>query len=80
MSVEKFRTLQEASRAARLAPGDPQLLRRLRHLFRLAQRLAPFPPPRGLQKFRSLAEAQQARAAWQRQRAQALSARVGRKG
>jgi hypothetical protein len=80
MSVEKLRTLQEASRVSRLAAGDPQLLRRLRQLFHLAQHLAPFPAPRGLQKFRNLAEAQQARSAWQRQRAQVLSARVGRQG
>jgi len=80
MTVEKFRTLQEASRWARLAPGDPKLLRRLRQLFRLAQRLAPFPAPRGVQKFRSLAEAQQARSAWQRQRARVLVARVDRQG
>jgi hypothetical protein len=61
MPVEKFRSLEEMNRAP-LARGESSDFHRfLRHCARYWA-IAPKAHPRGVVKFRSLAEAQQARA------------------
>lgn len=54
MPVEKFRTFEEARRALWLPSGDARILERLARLGALAR----VPPrPRGVMRFRTLAEA-----------------------
>jgi len=54
MPVEKFRTFDDARRALWLPSGDPRILERLA---RLAARARVLPRPRGVTRFRTLAEA-----------------------
>ncbi|GBC79650.1 hypothetical protein HRbin09_00874 [bacterium HR09] len=68
MPVEKFRDLEQARRALWLPVGDPAIGRRCRALWRRWALIAPPVIPRGVQKFRSLAEAHAER---ERRRAQA---------
>lgn len=65
MPVQKFRSLDEAQRALWGNPCDGHYLRRLAWLFRLADRLAPRHYPRGVHRYRSMAEANEAREAWE---------------
>ena len=66
MPVQKFRTHEEARRALWLFPGDPRIPRRMRHVFHVAAGLYPLARPRGVQKFRSIEEANASRKLWQR--------------
>lgn len=64
MTVEKFRSFAEARRALWLEPGDPLLEERLRRLAAMAAQ--PRPIRRGVERFRTLAEAKAYKgAAWQ---------------
>lgn len=54
MPVRKFRTFDEAREAMWLPSGDPRILPQLR---RLAQLARPAPVPRGVTRFRTIAEA-----------------------
>jgi len=58
MSVRKFRTFEDARRALWTAPGDAGLLERLKRLGELAR---PVSRPRGVLRYRSIAEAKAAR-------------------
>ncbi|MFN3413048.1 MAG: hypothetical protein ACK42L_03195 [Thermoanaerobaculum sp.] len=57
MPIEKFRDWDEARRALWLAVGDPAIARRCRALWQGWALIVPPVIPRGVQKFRSLAEA-----------------------
>lgn len=58
MGVRKFRTFDEARRALWLPAGDPEILRRMQRLAELAVDRS---VPRGVTRFRSIAEAEEAR-------------------
>lgn len=60
MPVRKL-TLAEAEESLWLSPSDPRHWRRVDALLRLAGRLTPRAPVRGVQKFRSIEDAQTAR-------------------
>lgn len=73
MPVRKFRSHDEARRALRLDPGDPDLIERIhRHWLRMDQLagLPPFPP--GVHKYRSIEEAQAARRSFEIRRARQI--------
>lgn len=63
MPIQRFRTQEEARQALWLPSGDPRIGPRLRQLWAFARRL--LPPgrkfPRGVQKFRSIEEANRER-------------------
>jgi len=63
--VQKFRSLHEAQRALWGDPRDEAYLRRVAWLWRLADLLAPRQYPRGVHRYRSMAEANAAREAWE---------------
>lgn len=60
MPVQKFRSVEEMNAARILAPADDAFDRFLRHCARI-RALAPGVRPRGVFKFRTLEEAQDAR-------------------
>jgi len=66
MPVQKFRTHEEARRALWIAPGDPRIPRKLQHWLGTWARLYPLGRPRGVQKFRSIEEANASRKLWKR--------------
>ncbi len=72
MPLQRFRDLEDARRALWVQPGDPALVPRIRGLWAFARRLAPGPAPRGLRKFRTLAEAQRERESWIEMRVRTL--------
>jgi hypothetical protein len=64
MSVQKFRTFEEARRALWLPTGDRRIALRLRHLAQMAGPSRPV--QRGVGRFLSIQEAKQYKgAAWQ---------------
>ncbi|MGE0495600.1 MAG: hypothetical protein AB7S38_40725 [Vulcanimicrobiota bacterium] len=74
MPLEKFRSHDDAERALWLPSGDPSILVRLRALLEFSHRLCPGQTPRGVRKFRSLAEAQAEREEWVQARIDRLQA------
>lgn len=64
MPVQKFRTLEEASRALWKRWDDPNLVRAIAGLMGFSRRLAVVQPPPGVRRFRTLEEADAARRAW----------------
>lgn len=66
MPVQKFRTHEEARRALWLFPGDPRIPKTMRRVFQMAAWLYPLARPHGVQKFRSLEEANASRKLWKR--------------
>jgi hypothetical protein len=74
MPIQRFRDLDAAREALWLVPGDPRLCAKIRHVWSFAQRLAKYPPPRGLWRFRSIEEANAHREAWVTERIQRLAA------
>jgi len=58
VGIQKFRTFEDARRALWLEPGDPAILERLRTLADVARRR---PGPRGVFRFRTIAEAKDRR-------------------
>lgn len=66
MPIQRFRTQEEARQGRWLPSGDPRIGPRLRQLWAFARRL--LPPghefPRGVQKFRSIEEADRERERW----------------
>ena len=75
MAVQRFRSFDEARRALRTRPDDPELPRRIGSLWRLATQITPLQIPRGVRKFRSIEEAQQERRRWTSARIAALTSR-----
>lgn len=65
MPVQYFRTFEEAERALWHEPGDPRILPTLRFVCSWDALLPQYPLPRGVQKFRSIEEANAAREAWE---------------
>ncbi|MFN8641480.1 MAG: hypothetical protein U0802_07420 [Candidatus Binatia bacterium] len=64
MAVQKFRTFDEARQALWLAPDDPRILLRMRHLARMAR--ARRPVRRGVTRIRTIEEAKRDKGtAWQ---------------
>jgi hypothetical protein len=61
MPVQRFKTFEEAEQALWCFSPDARYFSRLRSLFHLAARLRPASPLQGLQKFKSLHEAQSAK-------------------
>jgi hypothetical protein len=74
MPVQRFRTFDDARRALWCDQGDPDLHRRIARLWMTSKRLAPLCIPRGLRKFRSIAEANREREQWVTDRVRALAA------
>jgi hypothetical protein len=64
VTVQKFRSLDEARRALWLAPDDPRILERMRRLGQMARSRRPI--RRGVSRLRSIEEAKRDKgAAWQ---------------
>jgi hypothetical protein len=80
MPVYRFRGFDEARRALWTSRDDPQLLLRLQRMWKLSARLFPGGMPRGVRKFRDIAEANRDREAWVKQRVLALRATRHRGG
>jgi len=74
MPLQRFRDHEEARRALRARPGDPDLFTRIRRLWTFAARLAPGAAPRGLRRFRTIEEANLEREEWTARRVRALRA------
>lgn len=72
MPIRKYETLEAAERDLWVKRGDPRLPRILASVWSLGPRLAPYPRPRGIQKFASIEEANLSRTSWERQRAEHL--------
>lgn len=66
MPVQKFRSHDEARRALWTDSSDPALPMRMRRLWEFMERLCRHKPPRGVQKFKSIEEANRERASWAR--------------
>ena len=66
MSVQKFRSLDEAQEALWGDPRDPAHLRRVAWLWRFGSQLARHRCPRGVHRYRSMGEANSAREGWER--------------
>lgn len=64
MPVQKFRSHEEARRALWVPSGDLSLPSRMKGLWAFAARLFRRVPPRGVQKFRSIQEANRERESW----------------
>jgi len=73
MPIQRFRDLDSAREALWLAPGDPRLCAKIRHVWSFAQRLAKYPHPRGLWRFRPIEEANAHHAAWVAERVRRLA-------
>ncbi len=57
MTVKKFGSFEDARRALWVYAGDPSLASRLRNLWSFSSRIAEVSAPAGVQKFRSIEEA-----------------------
>lgn len=57
MSVQRFRTFEDARRALWLAPGDPRILERLERLSALSRLSGDQRVKSGVTRFRTIAEA-----------------------
>lgn len=77
MPVERFRTFEDARRAGWLEPGDPKLARRMAWVFAWTTRMAREAPPRGVQRFRTIEAANEARERRIQQRVDTLRAEHG---
>ena len=64
MPLQKFRTLEEASRALWTTSDDPQLLTRARGLLAFVDRAVIIRVPVGVRKYRSIEEAYADRKEW----------------
>lgn len=62
MPVQRFRDLDAARRALRVAPNDPTLPDRIRRLWRLSARLTTPAVMRGVRRFHTIEEANAERA------------------
>jgi hypothetical protein len=74
LPIQRFRSLDEARRALWVDPSDPALPNRIRRLWRFSARLARLNPPRGVQRFRSIEEANAERGRQETERVRALQA------
>ena len=63
MPVEKFKNLEEARKALWTETKDPRLPSRIRQLWDFSSRLHPRSAPKGVQRFRSIVEANREREA-----------------
>jgi len=72
MPVQRFRSLDEASRALWVAPDDPTLIPRIRHVWHFSARLLDRRIPRGLRRFASIEAANAERERWIAERIAAL--------
>ena len=75
MPLVRFTSLDEARLALLRRPVDAGLAERIRSLWRFATRAVPSEPPRGVTPFASIEDANRARDAWVKCRAQMLRAR-----
>ena len=64
MPVQKFRTLDEATRALWTHSDDPRLPSHVRGLMAFSRRLAIVHAPPGVRRFRTMEEANAERKAW----------------
>jgi hypothetical protein len=74
MPWQRFRDFDAAREALWVDRDDPELVPRIRRLWAFARRLAPGAQPRGLRKFRTIEEANEARDAWEALRVRTLRA------
>lgn len=70
--IERFSDFESAREALWLPPGDPRLVAKLRHVWEFGRRLAKYPPPRGIWRFRTIEEANAHREAWTAERVRRL--------
>lgn len=75
MSIQKFHDFDEARRALWARAGQPDLVVRIKRLWAFSTRLTPRQIPRGVRKFRSIEEANQARDQWVERRVRTLRAK-----
>ncbi|MBW2736870.1 MAG: hypothetical protein JRH20_31180 [Deltaproteobacteria bacterium] len=66
MPIRKLRDLREAEEATWCDPEDPRLVHRIRAVWQLAALLAPKRYPPGVYKYRSIAEASEQAARWEK--------------
>ena len=64
MSVQKFRTHEEAKRALWCFNPDDEYYERVSQLFKLANQLCPPDFPRGVFKYRTIEDANKAKEEW----------------
>jgi hypothetical protein len=57
MPVQKFKSFDAARRALWISPDDPRLAQRIASLWDCSRELSGYTPPLGVQKFRSIEEA-----------------------
>jgi hypothetical protein len=76
MPLTKFRSEEEARLALAAATWDSSLGARIARLWDFSARLAPFPPIRGVFRFRGIEEANRHRQERERERAQKLRQRI----
>ena len=57
MTVTRFRSFEEARRALWVRAGDPSLASRIRNLWSFSSRITELSAPAGVQRFRSIEEA-----------------------
>jgi len=76
MGWQRFRDAEEAREALRIPSGDPRLVARISALWEFSGRLLGAPSgPRGLQRFRTMEEANEQRERWLSERALELRRR-----
>lgn len=76
MSIQKFKTLDEAEQALWCYNPDEKYFKQVRELFKLANRLCPPDFPRGIFKYRTMEEANNAKQEWLLQNALKKRGRV----
>jgi hypothetical protein len=64
MGLQKFKSFQEAEQALWCSHPDEKYFKQVRELFKLANRLCPPDFPRGVFKYRTMEEADNAKQEW----------------
>jgi len=75
MPIKKFRDVSEMRRTA-FAPGSPELLAAIRHIWSLSQRICALHFPPGVYKHRSVEDADALRKQWQSANVKAQQQRI----
>lgn len=61
MSIQKFKSFEEAEKALWITNPDPAYFKRIRAFYKLFSKLSKFSYPKGVYKFHNLEEAEQHR-------------------
>jgi len=72
MPVYKYRSIEDMPGDRWLTPGDPAIVRSIRHVWDLAALIGPTDIPSGVHKYRSIEEMSADREAWEDRRIQRI--------